>query len=56
MNCYEILLLVKEVEIFSILSPSEYGFLVNNIHGNTPFMFFCLRFPLISFNQNFRSK
>jgi hypothetical protein len=53
MNSYEILVLVKEVEIVSIFSPSEYGFLVSNIQRKTPLTFFNLRFPLISFNQNF---
>jgi hypothetical protein len=47
MNSYEILMLVKAVEIFSILSPSEYGFLVNNIQWNTPLILLNLRFPLI---------
>jgi hypothetical protein len=54
MNSYEILMLVKVVEIFSILSPSENGLFVNNVQWNLPLMFLSLRFPLIWWSISIR--
>jgi hypothetical protein len=54
MNSCEILILVKVLEIFNILIPSEYGFLENNVQWGRLLMFHSLRFSLVWFSVSIR--